>query len=393
MSALSAPLCLLAAGGTGGHLFPAQALAETLLARGWRVVLATDKRGEAFFGDRLADLPIHRILAAPIAGQNIWRRLRGLAVIALGTVQAHVMILRLRPRAVVGFGGYPSAPTLIAAGQARLPILLHEQNSVMGRANRAIAPRAARIALSFRDTLNLRPADQSKAIFTGNPVRGAVQALHAETYAAPTSDGPLQVLVTGGSQGARIFGEIVPTAIASLPKDMRARLHLVQQVRAEDMEAVRARYAEMGVQAELATFFADIPARLAAAHLAIGRAGASTVAEFAVAGVPAILVPLPSAADDHQTRNARTLEAAGAAWTMPQPEFLAPALSRRLFNLLRDGDRLSAASVAAKAASNPRAAEALADLVAELAAAGVNSQGENSQGKNSQGENSQKEDA
>jgi UDP-N-acetylglucosamine--N-acetylmuramyl-(pentapeptide) pyrophosphoryl-undecaprenol N-acetylglucosamine transferase len=367
MNAMTAPLCILAAGGTGGHLFPAQALAETLLARGWRVVLATDKRGEAFFGDRMSSMPIHRVLAAPIAGASIWRRLRGLAVIGLGTLQAHLLMLRLRPSVVVGFGGYPSAPTLIAAGQARLPILLHEQNSVMGRANRSVAPRAARIALSFQDTQNLRDGDRAKSIFTGNPVRAAIQALHAATYAAPEAGGPLRLLVTGGSQGARIFGEVVPAAIASLPQDMRSRLRLVQQVRAEDLEAVRAKYAESGVAAELAAFFTDMPVKLAEAHLAIGRAGASTVAEFAVAGVPAILVPLPSAADDHQTRNAKTLEAAGAAWAVAQGEFQPPALARRLFNLLRDGDRLAAASASAKAAANPRAAEALADLVAELA--------------------------
>ena len=367
MNAMTAPLCILAAGGTGGHLFPAQALAETLLERGWRVVLATDKRGEAFFGDRMASMPIHRVLAAPIAGANIWRRLRALAVIGLGTLQAHLLMLRLRPSVVVGFGGYPSAPTLIAAGQARLPILLHEQNSVMGRANRSIAPRAARIALSFQDTQNLRDSDRVKSIFTGNPVRAAIRTLHAATYAPPDAGGPLRLLVTGGSQGARIFGDVVPAAIASLPQDMRARLHLAQQVRAEDLETVRAQYAESGVQAELAPFFTDMPAKLAQAHLAIGRAGASSVAEFAAAGVPAILVPLPSAADDHQTRNAKTLEAVGAAWAVAQGEFQPPALARRLFNLLRDGDRLTAASVAAKAAANPRAAEALADLVAELA--------------------------
>ncbi len=364
---MTSPLCLLAAGGTGGHLFPAEALAETLIARGWRVVLATDKRGEAFFGGRLTSLPIHRVLAAPIAGESLWRRLRALLIVGMGAVQAHLLMLRLRPQVVVGFGGYPSAPTLIAATQARLPILLHEQNSVMGRANRSIAPRAARIALSFADTLNLRDADQAKTTVTGNPVREAIRSLHAETYAPPADGGPLRLLITGGSQGARIFGQVAPSAIASLPQDMRARLQVVQQVRAEDLDAVRAQYAEAGVSADLAPFFGDIPAKLAACHLAIGRAGASTVAEFAVAGVPAILVPLPSAADDHQTRNARSLEAAGAAWVMPQGEFQPPALARRLFNLLRDGERLTAASAAAKSVANPLAAEALAELVAELA--------------------------
>jgi UDP-N-acetylglucosamine--N-acetylmuramyl-(pentapeptide) pyrophosphoryl-undecaprenol N-acetylglucosamine transferase len=370
MTAMTAPLCLLAAGGTGGHLFPAEALAEALIQRGWRVALATDKRGEAFFGDRRASLPIHRVLAAPIAGEKIGRRLRALALVALGTLQARFLILRLRPAVVVGFGGYPSAPTLFAATQARLPILLHEQNSVMGRANRSVAPRATRIALSFEETLNIRPTEQGKCVVTGNPVRAAVQTLHGQAYEPPTKDGPLRLLVTGGSQGARIFGQTVPTAIASLPKDIRDRLIMVQQVRAEDLETVRAQYEDAGVTAELSAFFSDIPERLAVTHLAIGRAGASTVTEFAVAGVPAILVPLPSAADDHQTRNARTLEAAGAAWVMPQREFQAPALARRLFNLLRDGDRLKTASTAAKSIANPRAAEALADLVAELSGRG-----------------------
>jgi len=254
-------------------------------------------------------------------------------------------------------------PTLLAAGRARLPTVLHEQNAVLGRANRLLAPRARRLAIAFAETQGVRDADRAKLVHTGNPVRSGVIALHGRAYPEPQPDGVLRLLITGGSQGARVFADIVPPALASLPLDMRARLAVDHQCRPEDIERTALSYSEAGIRYEVAAFFSDMPARLARAHLAICRAGASTVAELTVAGLPAILVPLPSAADDHQTVNAQLCETAGAAWMMAQGDFTAAALARRLFELLRSPDRLAAAARAAQAAAVPDAAQRLADVV------------------------------
>lgn len=371
MSALptsSAPLVVLAAGGTGGHMFPAEALAAELLTRGYRVALITDQRGQAF-GDRLGEVQIHRVLASAVLGRGIAKRLLALGLIALGTLQAKWLLKRLKPKAVVGFGGYPSVPGVLAAGRDRkggIATIVHEQNAVLGRANRVLAPRVRVIATSFPDTRSVHPNDQDKVVLTGNPVRPGVLALAGHPYVAPTETGPLEVLITGGSQGARVFSDIVPSALTALPPEMRGRLRVTQQTRAEDLERVRAIYAEAGIEAELAPFLTDMPKRLARAHLAICRAGASTVAELAVAGVPAFLVPLPSAADDHQTHNALYVERAGGGWMIPQGDFTAPNLTRRLFNLLRDADRLTAAAEAMTAIAIPDAARRLADIVTAL---------------------------
>jgi len=364
----SAPLVVLAAGGTGGHMFPAEALAAELLSRGYRVALITDRRGQAF-GDRLGDVKIHRVLASAVLGRGIAKRLLALGLIALGTLQAKFLLNRLKPKAIVGFGGYPSVPGVLAAGRDRkggMATIIHEQNAVLGRANRVLAPRVRVIATSFPDTRSVHPNDQDKIVLTGNPVRPGVLALAGHPYVAPTETGPLELLITGGSQGARVFSDIVPSALTALPPDMRSRLRVTQQARAEDLDRVRALYAEAGIAAELAPFLTDMPKRLARAHLAICRAGASTVAELAVAGVPAFLVPLPSAADDHQTHNALYVERSGGGWLIPQGDFTAPNLTRRLFNLLRDADRLTAAAEAMTAIAIPDAARRLADIVTAL---------------------------
>jgi UDP-N-acetylglucosamine--N-acetylmuramyl-(pentapeptide) pyrophosphoryl-undecaprenol N-acetylglucosamine transferase len=355
-------LVALAAGGTGGHMFPAEALARELLDRGYRVVLLTDRRGRAF-GGHLAEVAVHRVHAAGMLGRTLWQRAAAMTLIALGILQAAWLLWWIKPHVVVGFGGYPSVPTLLAATQAKLRTVLHEQNAVLGRANRLLAPRARRLAVGFAETEGVRPADRDKLVHTGNPVRPAVLALHDHPYAAPEPDGMLRLLVTGGSQGARIFADVVPPAVASLPKDMRARLEISQQCRPEDIERTALSYSEAGVRYQVAAFFSDIPERLARAHLGICRAGASTIAELTVAGLPAILVPLPSAADDHQTVNARLCETIGAAWVMPQDSFTASALARRLFDLLRSPDKLAEASAAARRAAMPDAARRLADLV------------------------------
>lgn len=357
---------LLAAGGTGGHMFPAEALARTLLARGRVVRLVTDRRG-AGFGDKLPEVTIERIDAAAVAGRGLIDRAQALGALALGYFQARRLMARLKPAAVVGFGGYASAPTMMAATRAGRPSLIHEQNAVLGRANRLVAGRVAAIATSFAETLALGAADRRKIVLTGNPVRPAIVALHRRPYAKPTNK--LALFVTGGSQGARIFSDLVPAAIARLDPALRGRIVLTQQCRAEDLERVGAAYGAIGFSAELSPFFADMAERLSRAHLMICRSGASTVAELACAGMPAILIPFARAADDHQTVNARALTQAGAAWAMSEAEATPAALAGKLAELVADPERLARASDAARTQAHPQAAEALADLVEKLAPA------------------------
>ena len=362
---MSGDLVVLAAGGTGGHMFPAEALARELVARGSRVALVTDRRGQAF-GDRLPGVALHRIPAGRFGG-GVVTKVVGLAGLALGTVAARRLLRTLAPAAVVGFGGYPSVPTMLAATRLGLPTMVHEQNALLGRANRLLAPRVRRIATSFPEVGGLRTEDRARVVETGNPVRPAVAALRAAPYAAPAHEGPCTLLVLGGSQGARILSEVIPAAIEKLPRELRARLAIMQQARPEDIEGVRRAYAAQDANAELATFFDDVPARLARAHLIISRSGASTVAELEVIGRPALLVPYLPAADEHQTANARALERAGAAWVMPQLEFNATALAAKLSELLAAPRALAAAAEAAQRLARPDAAQRLADLVMAIA--------------------------
>lgn len=356
-------LVLLAAGGTGGHMFPAEALAGTLLARGHAVALVTDARGKGF-GDRLPQVAVHRISAGGLAGYGLVARARGALQLLNGFLQARKLLRRLSPAIVVGFGGYASVPTVMAAQRAGINTVLHEQNAVLGRANRLLAARAAKIAISFDEVSGLpggATGAQGKTVITGNPVRPAIAAVADKPY--PALDGDFHLLITGGSQGARVFSQIVPEAVRMLPDDLRARLRIAQQTRAEDFAAVKDAYDRMGIAAEIATFFSDMPERLTAAHLAIMRSGASTVSELCAAGRPAILVPYPYAADDHQTANARAVAAAGAAWMMPEPEFTALALADRLNALFSAPAELAAAADRARAAGRRDAAERLADVV------------------------------
>ena len=356
---------VLATGGTGGHVFPAQALAQELSGRGHRVVLITDARGGAF--DEASE--IYRIRAAT-PGRTAVAMLKAGRDIAFGTLAAWRLLRRLKPSAVVGFGGYASVPTMLAAGWLRLPTLIHEQNAVLGRANRLLARRVRRIATAF-DSMSAVPAGASaKLTRTGNPVRPAVAALRGISYEPPTVDGEFRLLITGGSQGARVFSEVVPQAIAALPAEMRKRLRIVQQCRPEDLDAVREAYADCEADAKLAAFFTDIPERLAWAHMVIARAGASTVAELTTAGRPAILVPYPFAMDDHQTANARAVS--GAAWVMTQRELTVPAMTDRLAGILAEPAQLRAAAAASADLGGPDAARLLADLVeTELTAEGA----------------------
>ncbi len=356
---------LLAAGGTGGHLFPAESLAAELGRRGHAVELATDERADKY-GRAFPPRAIDIIRSATFTGRDPISLARTLAMLAWGTWQAFRLIGRIRPDAVVGFGGYPTFPPMIAAQLRGVPTILHEQNAVMGRANRALAKRVTRIALSFPGT-RMMGADGAKAVHTGNPVRDMVISAARVPYETPTLDGDFRLLVFGGSQGARFFSDAVPPAIGKLDPALRARLRLVQQARAEDADAVKAAYARLGVEAEVAPFFVDLPARIAASHLVVCRSGASSVGELAVIGRPAILVPYPGALDHDQAANAAVLEAAGGGWPIRQDELTPARLADELTKAMTDPEQLAAAAEAAKAAGKADAVARLADLVEEVA--------------------------
>jgi UDP-N-acetylglucosamine--N-acetylmuramyl-(pentapeptide) pyrophosphoryl-undecaprenol N-acetylglucosamine transferase len=353
---------LLAAGGTGGHLFPAEALAHELLGRGLAVDLVTDERGQGF-GGKLPQVGIHHIAAGGVAGKGATARLRNMLRLGLGYLQSRRLVKRLRPAVAVGFGGYPSVPPLLAAQHAGIRTVLHEQNAVAGRANRFLLKKASSVATSFERVKFLDQVPPARRVVTGNPVRPDIAAIASQPYQMPASDGPFRLLVVGGSLGARVFGEMVPPAIALLPEMLRQRLQLTQQCRAEDLDKVAAQYRAMGLAVELQPFFRDIPARLAQTHLLISRAGASTVAELAAAGRPALMIPLPGSIDDHQMANALALAEAGGGWAVAQRDLDPAGLAKRLEDLMTDPAKLAAAADAARQLGRRDAARALADLV------------------------------
>jgi len=363
MSASGAPLVLLAAGGTGGHLFPAEALAIALDKRGVAVELATDHRAAHY---KFPARAMHIVPSATLRGRDPISMAHTATLLSLGSLKAWMLMGRIAPKAVVGFGGYPTVPPLLAASWRKIPTILHEQNGVMGRANAFLASRVTAIATGFRSLKNFNRHWQSKITFTGNPLRPQVIAAGQIPYAVPAG-GELKLLVFGGSQGARVMSEIVPAAVGLLDAALGMRLHIVQQCRAEDLDAVRATYARLGVTAEVAPFFADLPARMAAAHLVVSRSGASTVAELSAIGRPAILVPLPHALDQDQLANAGMLEAAGGAIRIEQRDFTAERLAREITTLASDPARLATMAQAAKSCGTADAAERLADLVIKVA--------------------------
>lgn len=346
---------ILAAGGTGGHVFPAVAVAEALTARGHKVVVATDKRGARFEGD----IETVRIAAGGLGG-SMFAKLRDAVAIGIGAIQAGKLILGRRAHVVIGFGGYPSLPTMLAAILLRRPTLIHEQNAVLGRVNRLIASRVGRIATAVP---TVKGAPAGAVSFVGNPVRQTVADVGQSGYAAPAPAGRINLLVFGGSQGARVLSDVVPAAIAQLPEDLRARLDIAQQCRPEDIDRVGDAYRSANLGADLQTFFGDMPARLAAAHLVVARSGASTVAELAAAGRPALLIPFAGAMDDHQTANAEALVAAGAAVRIAEADATPETVASALLSLLTDSGRLHDAAAAARAIARPDAAESLADLI------------------------------
>lgn len=354
----------LAAGGTGGHLFPAESLAHALAARGALVELVTDDRALRY-GATFPARAMHVLPSATPRGGNLIARAVAVAQLARGTAQAVSLLRKAQPRAVIGFGGYPTVPPLLAANFLRIPTVLHESNGVMGKANRFLAGRVDKIAAGLPN-LRVPLALQPKVVLTGNPIRPSVLIAAQQPYPA-FDGGVLRLLVTGGSQGARVMSDVVPDAITALPAELRARLRLVQQARAEDIARVQAAYAHCGVEAEVAPFFADLPARIAAAHVVIARAGASTVSELAAIGRPALVVPLPHALDQDQASNAAFLSEAGAAETVRQSDFTPAFLAGRLAEWLAAPQELARRALAAKGAGVVDAAERLADVVLGVA--------------------------
>lgn len=360
------PHLIIAAGGTGGHMFPAQALAEAMIRRGWRVTLSTDARGARYAGGFPHVVEVRKVASATFARGGLLARLAAPARILGGVVAATARMLRERPAVVVGFGGYPSIPAMAAAWLTRRPRMIHEQNGILGRVNQVFATRVDVVACGTWPT---ELPEGANAVHSGNPVRASVLERAAAAY-IPPGDYPLSLLVIGGSQGARILSDVVPAAVAALPGTLRTRLRVAQQARTEDVARVAAAYAEAGISAEVEPFFRDIPRRLSEAQLVVSRSGASSVADISVVGRPSILVPFAAATGDHQTANARGLVAAEAAVLIPESRLTSDVLSEHIAAILDDPAAAAAMARAALSTGMPDATERLAVLVEELARKG-----------------------
>lgn len=361
-------IAVVAAGGTGGHLFPAQALAEALIARGWRIVLASDERVAAFADSFPAEERIGLSARTYKPRDPLSMALAGLSIIR-GVMQARKAFARIKPDIVVGFGGYPSVPGLLAGVTQGRPTMIHEQNSVMGRANRRLASHVRAVACAFPILLKAPEKVARSAVVVGNPIRPDIRAIADTPYSPPEPDGPISILITGGSQGARLLSELMPAAIAKLPESLRQRIRVQQQTRPESMDIARRIYADALVQAEIAPFFRDMATRLRDAHLVIGRSGAGSVCEFAVAGKPAILIPLAIALDDDQGQNARVLAEAGGAEVAREGQLTVDVMAKALETLLTNPERMARMAAGSRSIAKPDAAERLADLVEKVAAA------------------------
>lgn len=352
---------VLAAGGTGGHMIPAHALAAELRSRGHGALLITDERGARFPG-LFEGVPVHILPAGRLGGGPIgW--LKAAASVVKGRAQAKRLYREHRPDAVVGFGGYPAFPSLLAASPLGIPTVLHEQNAVIGRVNRMLAGEAEAIGVAYDEIDRLKPKYSDKTVLVGNPVREEIARLGEMPFPPFDEVAPLKILVTGGSQGASVLGQVVPEGLGMLEPSLRRRLQVVQQCRPDDVERVRNQYADLGIPAELTTYIEDMAAKLADAHLMIGRAGASTIAELTAAGRPAILIPFAAATDDHQTANAREMVRAGGARAIAQASFTPEVLARQIEALAMDPVALNNAASRALSVGRPHAARDLADLV------------------------------
>lgn len=358
-------LIYLSSGGTGGHMTPAQALAEDLKARGFAVELLTDARGltyKSMFGD----IPIH-VIPSGTLGAGLWNKIKGAGSLLYGIYKAGALIRKKRPDLVVGFGGYPSVPGVYAAQKYKIPTIIHEQNAIIGRANAFLAPRAERIAISLPDIKGLDETDRLRAVFTGNPVRQNIADLFTAPYPSLDETGVLRILVLGGSLGASVFSDVIPKALSSLSSDHKKRLHIVQQCREENLEQVKKIYKDQGIKAELSPFFNDVPDQLKKAHLVIARSGASTVSEIATAGRPAIFVPYPHHKDQQQKMNADAIADAGGAWVMTESGFTPEALFARIETFLQNPENLFKAAEKARSCGKPDATLKLGNLVTAIA--------------------------
>ncbi|MEO6198414.1 MAG: undecaprenyldiphospho-muramoylpentapeptide beta-N-acetylglucosaminyltransferase [Sphingomicrobium sp.] len=356
---------VLAAGGTGGHMIPAHALAAELRRRGHGVLLITDDRGARFPG-LFEGAPVHVLPAGRLGGGPIgW--IKAVIAVLRGRSAARRLYRKHHPDAVVGFGGYPAFPALLAASALDIPTLLHEQNAVIGRVNRMLAGKAAAIGTAYAEVGRLKHRHRDKVVVVGNPVRDDIARLGEMPFPPFDEAAPFKILVTGGSQGASVLGRVVPEGLALLDPALRHRLQIVQQCRSDDIDQVRARYAELGIPAEVMTYIEDMGAKLGDAHLVICRAGASTITELTAAGRPAILIPYPAATDDHQSANALEITAAGGARTIRQPGFTPPVLALQIEAMASDPAALNNAAHRALSVGRPHAVRDLADLAERIA--------------------------
>jgi len=356
----------LAAGGTGGHLFPAQALAEELKRRGQRVILLTDARGKKYDG-RFPAEEVFDIPSATLSPRRPFAALSGLFTLLKGYLRSRALIHKYHPTIIVGFGGYPSLPPLVAGWKAKTPVCLHEQNAVLGRANRFSARWCAALATSFDRVEKLPTQVQGKVHFVGNPVRDNVLKLEKKAFKMPGPKAQFRLLVFGGSQGARVFTDVVPKALKGLPKALLSKIHITQQVHKKDLTRIKKFYEKLGVKADCAAFFDNMPAIISKSHLVLSRSGASTIAELSVIGRPAILVPLPGSLDQDQAKNADRFCTKGAGWVLPQKEMTPDHLAALLTQLRYSDDSLQKAAEAAALLGKPDAAPALADIVLKTA--------------------------
>ncbi len=359
---------ILSAGGTGGHVMPAQALARDLVARGNHVELITDERGLKY-KEPFGDIPIHVIKAGTL-GRGLLGKVRGALDLGLGVLQAARILRQTRPDSVVGFGGYPSFPALYAAQRQKIPTILHEQNAIIGKANAMLAKKACRIASSVPTLQGIDDATRPRTIFTGNPVREDIAALYDKPYPELEEGATLCILVMGGSLGAKVFSDILPKALSRLPDTARARLQIIQQCREQFIDQTRAAYKQANIDAEISPFIHDVAKQLQRAHLFIGRSGASTVAEINAAGRPAIYVPYPHHKDQQQKLNAEVVVAVNGAWLMTEggakPEFTADAVLEKIEEFLKDPSILNKAAAKSRGCARLDAARKLGDIVTEI---------------------------
>ena len=356
---------VISAGGTGGHMFPAEALALDLINRGYHVTLVTDKRG-AKYKNFANGIPVYVTKAAGLKA-GLTGKIKAMFALGMGYLQAQNLLNKLQPNVVVGFGGYPAFPAVFAATKKKIPTIIHEQNAVLGKANAFLAPKVDRIAIAWPQVDGIEDVDAIRCIVTGNPVRPEISALYARPYPNLEQDGLLRILVMGGSLGARVFSKVLPEMIEMLPQAQQTRLSIVQQCRSEDIEEVRTAYEKTNIKFELQTFFDDVPEQLEQCHLFIGRSGASTVSEVATAGRPAIFVPYPHHADQQQKRNANAVFDVGGAWVMTEEGFTANALLNRIETFLQNPEALFNAAENARVCGKPDAARKLGNLVTALA--------------------------